>query len=135
MLVGQLYAPFDIWLYALYVLIYTAAVFMVGIYAGQRSERAWTLRREALSMASQKDISDSREVVNIADDLEDGVKKEFEWHMEDWERRVGAYRRIKWDGSAIQENLHRVLLGGKPKHLDQPKIPLLLPGGIALAGQ
>ncbi len=67
MLVGQLYAPFDIWLYALYVLIYTAAVFMVGIYAGQRSERAWTLRREALSMASQKDISDSREVVNIAE--------------------------------------------------------------------
>lgn len=67
------------------------------------------------------------ELVNIADDLEDGVKKEFQWHIKDWERRVLAYRRIKWDGSAIQENLRRVLHGGKPKRLDQPKVPLLLP--------
>lgn len=67
MFVGQLYAPFDIWLYALYVLIYTGAVFMVGIYAGQRAERAWVLRREALSMESQKNVSDSREVVSIAE--------------------------------------------------------------------
>ena len=67
MFVGQLYAPFDIWLYALYVLIYTGAVLMVGIYAGQRAERVWTLRREALSMGIQKDVSDSREVVNIAE--------------------------------------------------------------------
>lgn len=67
MLVGQLYAPFDIWLYALYVLIYTGAVLMVGIYVGQRAERAWALRREALSIASQKDVSDSREAVSIAE--------------------------------------------------------------------
>lgn len=67
MLIGELYTPFDVWLYALYVLIYTGAVFMVGIYAGQRSERAWTLRREALFIESQKGVSDSREVVNIAE--------------------------------------------------------------------
>jgi hypothetical protein len=68
MVVGQLYAPFNIWLYALYVMIYTAAVFMVGIYAGQRSEKAWTLKREAFSsMESQKEVSDSREVGNIAE--------------------------------------------------------------------
>jgi len=68
MVVGQLYAPFNIWLYALYVIIYTGAVFMVGIYAGQRSEKAWTLKREAFSsLESQKEVSDSREVGHIAE--------------------------------------------------------------------
>jgi len=68
MVVGQLYAPFNIWLYALYVMIYTGAVFMVGIYAGQRSEKAWTLKRKAFSsMESQKEVSDSREIGNIAE--------------------------------------------------------------------
>ena len=68
MVVGQLYAPFNIWLYALYVMIYTGAVFMVGIYAGQRSEKAWTLKREAFSsLESQKEVSDSREVGHIAE--------------------------------------------------------------------
>jgi len=67
MLVGQLYTPFDVWLYVLYVLIYTGAVFMVGIYAGQRAERAWTLRRQALFMESPNNVSDSSEVVNIAE--------------------------------------------------------------------
>jgi hypothetical protein len=66
--VGQLYAPFNIWLYALYVIIYTGAIFMVGIYAGQRSERAWTLRREAISsMESRKEVPESREIGNMAE--------------------------------------------------------------------
>jgi hypothetical protein len=66
--VGQLYAPFNIWLYALYVIVYTGAVFMVGIYAGQRSERAWTLKREAISsMESPKEVSGPREVGNLAE--------------------------------------------------------------------
>ena len=68
MLVGQLYAPFDVWLYALYVLIFSGAIFLVGIYAGQRAERAWTLRREALSKGSLEGTTDSREeVIKIAD--------------------------------------------------------------------
>lgn len=66
--IGQLYAPFNIWLYALYVIIYTGAVFMVGIYAGQRSERAWTLKREAISSTeSRKEVPESREVGSMAE--------------------------------------------------------------------
>ena len=66
--VGQLYAPFNIWLYALYVIVYTGAVFMVGIYAGQRSERAWTLKREAASSKeSHKEVSNPREVGGVVE--------------------------------------------------------------------
>jgi hypothetical protein len=69
------------------------------------------------------------EVIRTASQLEEGVKKEFEWHMNDWKRRVLAYRRIKWDGSTVQENVKRVLHGAKPKRLEQPRAPLL-PGTI-----
>jgi hypothetical protein len=94
-----------------------------GIEKEKRAKIANQLLRFIKSSGFNNPIE---EVVTIAGDLEDGVKKEFDWHMNDWKRRVTAYRRIKWDGSAIQENLRRVLHGGKPKHLDQPKVPLLL---------
>jgi hypothetical protein len=104
--------------------------------AGIGKKKRAKIANQLLRFIKSRDFKNPiEEVVNLPDDLEDGVKKEFKWHMEDWKRRVGAYRRIKWDGSAIQENLLRVLQGGKPKHLDQPKIPLLLPGAVAQAGQ
>jgi hypothetical protein len=68
------------------------------------------------------------EVVRTANELEEGVRKEFDWHMNDWKRRVFAYRRIRWDGSKVQENLKRVLHRARPKRLEQPKAPLLLTG-------
>ena len=67
-LIGQLYTPFDVWLYALYVLIYSGAIFMAGIYIGQRSERAWVLRRDVLAKGSRADATDSgEETIKIAE--------------------------------------------------------------------
>jgi hypothetical protein len=104
--------------------------------AGIEKEKRAKIASQLLRFIKSPDFKNPiEELVRIADDLEDGVKKEFQWHMKDWERRVVAYRRIKWDGSAIQENLRRVLHGGKSKRLDQPKLPLLLPAPNTQAGQ
>jgi hypothetical protein len=108
------------------------AMLRAGIEKKKRAKIANQLLRFIKSPDFKNPIE---ELVSIADDLEDGVKKEFQWHMKDWERRVAAYRRIKWDGSAIQENLRRVLHGEKPKQLDQPKLPLLLSASVTQAGQ
>jgi hypothetical protein len=103
--------------------------------AGIEKEKRAKIAHQLLRFIKSTDFKNPiEEVVTLSDDLEEGVKKEFAWHMNDWERRVVAYRRIKWDGSAIQENLRRVLHGGKPKHLEQPKAPLLLSTG-ALSGE
>jgi Uncharacterized protein conserved in bacteria (DUF2130) len=99
-------------------------ILRAGIERKKRARIATQLLRFIKSTEFKNPIE---EVVGIAADLEDGVKKEFEWHMKDWEHRVIAYRRIKWDGTAVQENVRRVLQGGKPKRLDQPKTPLQLP--------
>jgi hypothetical protein len=104
------------------------AMLRAGIEKKKRAKIANQLLRFIKSSDFRNPIE---ELVNVADDLEDGVKKEFEWHMRDWERRVAAYRRIKWDSSAIQENLRRVLHGEKPKHLDQPKIPLQIAKSVS----
>jgi len=104
------------------------AMLRAGIEKKKRAKIANQLLRFIKSPDFKNPIE---ELVSIADDLEDGVKKEFEWHMKDWERRVVAYRRIKWDGSAIQGNLNRVLHGEKPKHLDQPKIPIQISASVA----
>jgi hypothetical protein len=97
-----------------------------GIEKGERAKIANELLRFIKSTDFKNPIE---EVVSIAVDLTKGVKKEFQWHMKDWERRLTAYRRIEWDTAAIQQNLRRVLDGGKPKRLDQPKTQLLLPSG------
>jgi hypothetical protein len=52
-------------LYALYVLVYTGAVFMIGIYIGQRTERSWELRREALAVQELKEDVVSREKEDV----------------------------------------------------------------------
>jgi hypothetical protein len=104
------------------------AMLRAGIEKKKRAKIANQLLRFIKSPDFKNPIE---ELVNIADDLEDGVKKEFQWHMRDWERRVVAYRRIKWDGSAIQDNLRRVLHGEKPKRLDQPKVPLQIPDSFS----
>jgi hypothetical protein len=100
------------------------AMLRAGIEKKKRAKIANQLLRFIKSPDFRNPIE---ELVCLADDLEDEVKKELQWHMKDWERRVVAYRRIKWDGSAIQENLRRVLCGEKPKQINQPKLPLLLP--------
>lgn len=98
--------------------------------AGIEKEKRAKIANQLLRFIKSTDFKNPvDEVVTLADELEEAVKKEFTWHMNDWNRRVTAYRRIRWDGSAIQENVRRVLHGGKPKRLDQPKIPLLLPTG------
>jgi hypothetical protein len=101
------------------------AMLRAGIERKKRAKIAGQLLRFIKSPDFKNPIE---EVVGIATDLEDGVKKEFEWHMRVWERRVISYRKIKWDGSVVQENLRRVLQDGKPRRLDQPRTPLLLPG-------
>jgi hypothetical protein len=102
--------------------------------AGIQKEKRAKIANQLLRFIKSTDFKNPiEEVVSIADGLEEDIKKEFVRHMNDWKRRVTAYRRIKWDGSAIQENVRRVLHGAKPKHLDQPKAPLLLPGNIAQA--
>ena len=103
------------------------AMLRAGIEKKKRAKIANQLLRFIKSPDFKNPIE---ELVSIADDLEDGVKEEFRWHMKDWERRVVAYRRIKWDGSAIQENLRRVLHGEKPKRLDQPKVPLQIAASV-----
>lgn len=98
--------------------------------AGIEKDKRAKIANELLRFVKSTDFKNPiEEVVSIAGDLTEGVKKEFAWHMKDWERRLTAYRRIKWDTSAIQQNLRRVLDGGKPKRLDQPKAQLLLPSG------
>lgn len=100
--------------------------------AGIEKKKRAKIANQLLHFIKSPDFKNPiEELVNIADDLEDGVKKEFDWHMKDWERRVVAYRRIKWDGSAIQENLRRVLDGEKPKRLDQPKVPLQISASVS----
>lgn len=100
--------------------------------AGIEKEKRAKIASQLLHFIKSPDFKNPiEELVTIADDLEDGVKKEFQWHMKDWERRVAAYRRIKWDGSAIQENLRRVLHGEKPKRLDQPKVPLQIAASVS----
>jgi hypothetical protein len=99
--------------------------------AGIQKERRAKIANQLLRFINSSDFKNPiEEVVNVADELEEDVKKEIVSHMSGWKRRVTAYRRIKWDGSAIQENVRRVLQGAKPKHLEQPKIPLLLPGSV-----
>jgi hypothetical protein len=103
--------------------------------AGIEKKKRAKIANQLLHFIKSPDFKNPiEELVSIADDLEDGVKKEIHWHMKDWERRVLAYRRIKWDGSAVQENLRRVLQGGKPRRLDQPRTPLLLPGATIQVG-
>jgi hypothetical protein len=66
------------------------------------------------------------EIVRTAESLKEGIKKEFKWHKEDWEKRWNAYGRIRWDGFSIQESLRSVLHGEKPKPLIQPRDRLAL---------
>lgn len=102
--------------------------------AGIEKEERAKIANELLRFIKSTDFRNPiEELVSISGDLTEGVKKEFAWHMKDWERRLTAYRRIKWDGSAIQQNLRRVLDGGKPKRLDHPKAQLLLPTGTLSA--
>lgn len=58
MLVGQLYA--------LYVLVYTGAVFMVGVYIGERLEQKYTLQENPQSPgdtdAELNEVSESNEL-------------------------------------------------------------------------
>ena len=67
------------------------------------------------------------EVVHTAENLKEGIKEEFRWHMNDWEKRWNAYGRIRWDGLVVQENLRRVFRGEAPKQLAEPKERLALP--------
>ena len=67
------------------------------------------------------------EVVHIAQRLRHGVEEEFRWHRNDWDKRLAAYERIRWDVWAIQENLHRVLRGEATQQMLQRKQKLALP--------
>jgi hypothetical protein len=68
------------------------------------------------------------EVIQTAESLRLGITEEFEWHKDNWEKRWDAYGRIRWDGSAVRENVRRVLKGEPAKQMASPKEKLALPG-------
>lgn len=71
------------------------------------------------------------EVVRTAESLKEGVQEEYRWHVADWKKRLMAYERIRWDGTAVQENLRRVFHGETPKQMIQPRVIPALPAATA----
>jgi uncharacterized Zn finger protein (UPF0148 family) len=99
-------------------------MFRAGVEKRRRTQIANRLLRFVKSSEFKNRIE---EVVRTADRLREGIREEFRWHKNDWERRWHEYGRIRWDGFAIQENLRRVFQGEAPKQLIQPKERLALP--------
>ena len=52
--------------YAVYILFYTGAVFMAGMFIGQMIEKARIAREKALSSAASESSRGSKAVVNIS---------------------------------------------------------------------
>jgi hypothetical protein len=99
-------------------------MFRAGIEKKRRTKIANQLLKFIKSPEFKNPIE---EVVRTAEKLREGIREEFRWHKNDWERRWDAYGRIRWDGFAIQENLQRVFHGEAPKQMTQPKERLALP--------
>ena len=99
--------------------------------AGTNKEKQAKIGKQLVDFIESPDFTNRiEEVVSIAEDLENEMKKEMKSHAIGWNRRHAAHGRIKWDGSDIQRNLRLVLDGGKQRRLDQPKLPLLLPASV-----
>lgn len=96
--------------------------------AGIEKKRRTKIANQLLKFIKSPEFKNPiEEVVRTAENLREGIKEEFKWHKNDWERRWNAYGRIRWDGFAIQENLRRVFHGEAPKQMIQPKERLALP--------
>jgi hypothetical protein len=96
--------------------------------AGIEKKRRAKIANQLLKFIKSPEFKNPiEEVVRTADNLREGIKEEFKWHKNDWQRRWEAYGRIRWDGFAIQENLRRVFHGAAPTQIVQPKEKLALP--------
>jgi hypothetical protein len=102
---------------------------LIGMYrAGIEKKRRAKIANQLLTFIKSPEFKNPIvEVVHTAERLRDGVQEEFRWHRNDWNRRLTAYERIRWDGWAIQENLQRVFRGEVPKTMVQPRQKLALP--------
>jgi len=98
-------------------------MFRAGIEKKRRTKIANQLLKFIKSPEFKNPIE---EVIRTAEKLREGIREEFRWHKNDWERRWDAYGRIRWDGFAIQENLGRVFHGDVPRQMIQPKERLML---------
>jgi len=96
--------------------------------AGIEKKRRTKIAHQLLKFIKSAEFKNPiEEIVRTSESLREGIMEEFRWHKNDWERRWGAYGKIRWDGFAIQENLRNVLHGGTPKPLTQPREKLALP--------
>jgi hypothetical protein len=96
--------------------------------AGIEKKRRTKIANQLLKFIKSPEFKNPiEEVVRTAENLKEGVEEEYEWHVNDWKKRLTAYERIRWDGFAVQENLRRVFHGEAPKHMIQPKEKPALP--------
>ena len=98
------------------------------LQAGIEKERRAKIANQLLTFIESPDFKNPIEdLVHTAKRLRDGIQEEFRWHRSDWNKRLAAYERIRWDGSGIQENLQRVFRGEVPKPMLSTRQKLALP--------
>ncbi|MHB8655687.1 MAG: DUF2130 domain-containing protein [Terriglobia bacterium] len=102
---------------------------LIGMFrAGIEKRRRARIANQLLKFIKSPEFKNPiEEVISTAAELKDSVKEEYRWHMNDWKKRLTAYERIRWDGSAVEENLRRVFRGEATKQMIQPRQKLALP--------
>lgn len=116
-------SPFCVVHIAALLRLHLVEILRAGIEKEQRAKIADQLLRFIKSPEFKNPMD---EIVRTADSLQEGVRKEYRWHVGDWKKRLSAYERIRWDSSAVQENLRRVFHGEKPKQMIQPRVRLAI---------